>query len=280
MKSTKSNINSSLKTEPLPGINWIALVGPLFAGLILLAIILIFSTELTSFYLGMFGVSIVGGGKFVILFALAPEKLRASLAIPESISITSYKIMFSVMYIEWAQGIVFLYNIDIVRRIKFVRKKLEQVQLAAQRMFEKWPVVRKLSFGTLIAFVALPFQGTGAMGGVVFSSVLGLKKIKTLIGIIIGSIIGNLFLAIGVDVFQKDFEAVMKNPLTMVIVIVVLVAVIWVINVLMIKTMKELSEEARKQKALAAVARTVNITSLNMKKVDLRVMLDVSLASR
>ena len=118
------------------------------------------------------------------------------------------------------------------------------------------------------------------MGGVVFSSVLGLKKIKTLIGIIIGSIIGNLFLAIGVDVFQKDFEAVMKNPLTMVIVIVVLVAVIWVINVLMIKTMKELSEEARKQKALAAVARTVNITSLNMKKVDLRVMLDVSLASR
>ncbi len=280
MSSTKSHSNALLHNETMPGINWIALVGPILVGLILLAIILIFSIELTSFYLGMFGVSLAGGGKFVILFALAPEKLRVSLSIPESISITSYKIMFSVMYIEWSLGIAFLYNVDIVRRIKFVRKKLEQIQLAAQRMFEKWPIVRKLSFGTLIAFVALPFQGTGAMGGVVFSSVLGMKKIKTLIGIILGSIIGNLFLAVGVEVFQKDFEAVMKNPITMVIVIVVLVAVIWVINVLMIKTMKELAEEARKQKALAAVARTVNITSFNMKKVDLRVMLDVSFTQR
>ena len=269
---------STIPSEKLPGINWWALLGPFFAGLALLAMVLLFSIELTSFYLSMFGASLVGGGKFVILAALAPESLPSFLKIPENLNITPYMIMYTVMYLEFSQGIVFLYNIDIVRRIKFVRKKLNQVRLAAQRMFEKWPIAKKLSFATLVAFVALPFQGTGAIGGVVFSSVLGLKKMKTLIGILLGSVIGNLFLAVGVDVFQDAFAQIMKNPIVLVTVLVILVAIIWIINVMLIKTMRELAEEARKQKALTAVARTVNITTFNMGKVDMRVILDDAMA--
>jgi uncharacterized membrane protein len=278
MRSTFSQ-SETLPGEQLPSINWWALLGPLFAGLALIGLILLFSIELTGFYLSMFGASIVGGGKFVILAALDPENLLSFLGIKSEMVITPYMIMYTVMYIEFAQGIMFLYNVDIVKRIKFVRKKLNQVRLAAQRMFEKWPIVQKLSFATLITFVALPFTGTGAMGGVVFSSVLGLKKTKTLIGILIGSILGNLFLAVGVDIFQESFANIMKNPIVMVSVLVIIVAFIWVLNVLIVKAMKELAEEARKQKALAAVARTVNITTFNMKRVDLRVMLDESLTN-
>ena len=110
--------------------------------------------------------------------------------------------------------------------------------------------------------------------GVVFSSVLGMKYWKTLIGIFTGSFLGNIILALGVDVFQDTFAEVVKNPMVTVTIILILILLIWVINVLMVKAMKELAEEAKKQKALAAVASAVKIHNYDMKKIDLRIMLD------
>ncbi len=257
---------AKISEEKLPGINWLALVGPIFAGAIIAALIILFDRDTFKIIAAMFSVSVVGGGKFTILYALKPEA-----------GITPYEIMFTVMYIEWSQGIMFLYNIELIRRVKIIRKKLDQVRLAAQRMFEKWPIMRQLAFITLVVFVALPFQGTGAIGGVVFSSVLGLKHHKTLIGIFLGSFLGNAALAVGVDVFQETFAEIVKNPMVTVSVIVILVLFIWIINILMVKTMKELAQEAQKQKALAAVAKAVKIHSFDMKKIDLRIMLDDNL---
>ncbi len=255
--------------EHLPRINWLALVGPTFAGGILVLVILFFSVDLLTRYIAAFVISLVGGGKFTILFALKEDFLALS----------PYQIMLPVMYIEFSQGIMFLYNVDLFRRIKKIRKYLDMLRLAADRMFEKWPTMRKLAFGTLIIFVALPFQGTGAIGGVVFSSVLGMRLFKTLIGIFIGSIMGNMILAVGVDIFQEKFVEFAKDPLVLVTFIVILIGCIWAITILMVKTMKELAEEAKKQKAITAVAGAVRIHSFNIKKIDIRILLDDKLIS-
>ena len=254
------------RSDKLPSINWYAILGPFFIGAVVSMLLFFLDPALFGTIMAMLGVATVGGGKFTILWALKPGAI-----------ITPYQIMFIVMYMEVSQGVIFLYNVDLIRRIKIVRKKLDQLRLAASRMFEKYPIMKKLSFFVLITFVALPFQGTGAIGGVVFSSVLGLSLWKTLMGVIIGSAAGNAILAVGVDIFQDAFADIIKNPMVTVTIIVVLVLVLWVINVMMVKTMKELAEEAKKQKGLTAIARTVKIFSYDMKKIDMRIYVDENL---
>ena len=59
--------------------------------------------------------------------------------------------------------------------------------------------MRKVTFAGTVAFVMFPLSGTGAIGGALFSQILGMSKVRALLAILCGAVIGSFGLALLFD---------------------------------------------------------------------------------
>ena len=121
--------------------------------------------------------------------------------IPVSIllGIPWWLIAFTLAFLDFAGGLFMAWNFPLVLRVPYVGPRIRRFMTAGRAYLDRRPWLERLYFVGLIAFVSLPFDGSGSIIGSVLGRMLGMTKIEVLSCITIGGIIGSFTIALGID---------------------------------------------------------------------------------
>ncbi|MFH1809005.1 MAG: hypothetical protein ABIJ09_09690 [Pseudomonadota bacterium] len=172
----------------------------LLAGL--LAVYAISGPAAVAFVFGMASVSVLtGAGKFVVLAALTPGAPVGPLGLA-----------LLVIAMDTTAAFMLVPIMPLVYRAPVVGKYLNQVRQASREVLKRNRWMRRFTFGGLVAYVAVPFGGTGAVGAVFLGRLLGLGRVPIIAGTFIGAVIGALSI-FGVAALGEEYvDALRDNP--------------------------------------------------------------------
>jgi len=131
---------------------------------------------------------IMVAGKFAVLLNNPDGFLR-----------TPYHMAAMITYMDLSIGFICVYNVNVLFRIPGFGKKVADLQGFCKLMLRKNQWMRKATFVGTVAFVMFPLSGTGAIGGALFSQILGMRKRRALFAIFVGAVIGSFGLALLLD---------------------------------------------------------------------------------
>lgn len=196
-------------------------LGPIVAfGLILLFTGLLCGWKAAGFLWGVAVLSFVGMGKFAVL-------LGAAASAPLGV----WPLAHIVIYGDIATMFIMLGNMHLLYRAPWVGRKLAQAHEASHYVLKANPWMRRLAWIGLAVFVAVPFQGTGAVGGTILARILGMSYFSIVTAIPIGSFLGCYPLALlGMYGRARGFKHVANHPLAAVLFFVLLIAVIYILG--------------------------------------------------
>lgn len=164
--------------------------------------------------------SFVGGGKFVILVGVAPN---------DPFGVWPYAHM--VIFGDIATMLIVMANLHVLYRLPWAGRKLAQAHEAGHYVLKANPWMRRLAWVGLAVFVAVPFQGTGAVGGTILGRVLGVSQFAILTAIPVGSVLGCYPVALlGAYGRAKGLQHIAGHPLAAVLFFAVLVIAIVVLG--------------------------------------------------
>ena len=106
---------------------------------------------------------------------------------------------FTIVFLDFAGGLFMAWNFPLVLRVPYVGPRIRRFMTAGRAYLDRRPWLERLYFVGLIAFVSLPFDGSGSIIGSVLGRMLGMTKIEVLSCITIGGIIGSFTIALGID---------------------------------------------------------------------------------
>ena len=112
-----------------------------------------------------------------------------------------------VIYMDVLVGTIVMINVSAFYHLPFIGRKLDVIQRNSAEILSANPWARKLTFLSLMMFVAFPLTGTGAIGGGFFGRMLGLTRKLTFLGLICGSAMGAGFMYM----LAMSFGNVYKN---------------------------------------------------------------------
>ncbi|PKL61169.1 MAG: hypothetical protein CVV31_12760 [Methanomicrobiales archaeon HGW-Methanomicrobiales-2] len=102
-------------------------------------------------------------------------------------------------FLDFAGGLFMAWNFPLVLRIPYIGPWVSRFTAAGRTFLDRRPWLERLYFVGLIAFVALPFDGSGSIVGSIVGRMLGMTKTEVLSCITIGGIIGSFAIALGID---------------------------------------------------------------------------------
>ncbi|BBL66848.1 small multi-drug export protein [Methanoculleus chikugoensis] len=106
---------------------------------------------------------------------------------------------FTLAFLDFAGGLFMAWNFPLVLRIPYVGPWVSRFTAAGRTFLDRRPWLERLYFVGLIAFVALPFDGSGSIVGSIVGRMLGMTKAEVLACITVGGIIGSFAIALGID---------------------------------------------------------------------------------
>lgn len=89
-------------------------------------------------------------------------------------------------------------NADLLQTLPYLGPVLSHASGAIEDLFERHPSFGRLSYPGLILFTALPFAGSGGVGGALAGQVFGMSRPGVIACVSAGSILGSALLAFGV----------------------------------------------------------------------------------
>jgi len=167
---------------------WLAtLIGPLLITIALLIFFgvtidwsypqkLIYHTFLTAVILG----------RFVILVGMegaAHDTYQISLQPFELFCLVTYLDFMVAMFVAFHMGILF--------RLPYVGEKIAMLVWDGKLLLNAQPWIKRMAFMGLVTFVIFPTSTTGSVGGSIFGRLLGMGRLMTVSGVLLGSLIGN-----------------------------------------------------------------------------------------
>lgn len=153
-------------------------------------------------------VTFIALGKFVVFAPLIP--------LPDvnfTITFSIFQLAAMVAYMDTITGIVMRYNLFLFEKIPSVGPKLKAIRNDCFYLLKATPWMRKIASIGIIAFVAFPVAGTGAVAGSCLCYILGLKRIYSVMLICVGGLAGSYGMALGALYFQKNLKDFLENPL-------------------------------------------------------------------
>jgi len=160
--------------------------------------------------------SFVGAGKFAIL-----DGLRSSAPLGV------WPLAHVVILGDVITMLVMLANMHALYRARWVGRRLARMHEASSYVLRANPWMKRVAWVGLAAFVAAPFQGTGAVGGTILARMLGVSHLAILTAIPAGSLLGCYPMALlGRYVQESGFQKIAAHPLAGVGFFAVLVAAI------------------------------------------------------
>ncbi|MDD4568115.1 putative membrane protein [Methanoculleus chikugoensis] len=106
---------------------------------------------------------------------------------------------FTLAFLDFAGGLFMAWNFPLVLRIPYIGPWVSRFTAAGRTFLDRRPWLERLYFVGLIAFVALPFDGSGSIVGSIVGRMLGMTKTEVLACITTGGIIGSFAIALGID---------------------------------------------------------------------------------
>jgi len=106
---------------------------------------------------------------------------------------------FALAFLDFVGGLFMAWNFPLVLRIPYIGPWVSRFVAAGRTFLDRRPWLERLYFVGLIAFVALPFDGSGSIVASIVGRMLGMAKTEVLSCITIGGIIGSFGIALGID---------------------------------------------------------------------------------
>ena len=168
---------------------WMGLVGPVLFTVILLALVTAFQgPEVALSYIGAAGAAFFLLGRFIIILGqTAPD--QESWGFLKYLDAGNLFVMLTYMDVMVAMFVAI--HMGIVFRIPWVGPRIEDIVSDGHFILRKQPWIRRAAFFGLVCFVIFPTSTTGSVGGSIFGRLLGMKRWRVVVAILIGSILGN-----------------------------------------------------------------------------------------
>lgn len=106
---------------------------------------------------------------------------------------------FSLAFLDFAGGLFMAWNFPLILRLPYFGPWVRRFMEAGRTFLDRRPWLERLYFVGLIAFVSLPFDGSGSIVGSIVGRMLGMTKTEVLSCITVGGIIGSFTIALGID---------------------------------------------------------------------------------
>ena len=172
---------------------WIAtLIGPLVVTVGLLVVIGLISGAQTAFnFVWASLATFFVFGRFVILIGQDSEALAESTNWISEMGMTPLQLFGMLTYMDVLVALFVTFHMGILFRVPWVGDKIAGLASDGKFIMEQQPWLRRLAFFALIGFVIFPTSTTGSIGGSIFGRLLGLGRFRTVLGVVIGSLLGN-----------------------------------------------------------------------------------------
>ncbi|MDD3069785.1 small multi-drug export protein [Methanoculleus horonobensis] len=106
---------------------------------------------------------------------------------------------FALAFLDFAGGLFMAWNFPLVLRIPYIGPWVRRFTEAGRAFLDRRPWLERLYFVGLVAFLALPFDGSGSIVGSVVGRMLGMTKMEVISCIAVGGFIGSFAIALGID---------------------------------------------------------------------------------
>jgi uncharacterized membrane protein len=160
----------------------------------------------------LFGVRPVGEGiRLVALSCLSSGRL-VTLEVGVEGLLEPFLLAAAIAWVDLCFAFPLAYNLDRLHRLPYGGRCLLSLEARSRALLRRSPGKRAATAAALVLFVALPFGGTGAVGGAFFGRLLGLSRGRTLAGIALGSLLGNASLALGAHLDPEALHTTLEHP--------------------------------------------------------------------
>ncbi len=172
---------------------WLAtLVGPVLLTIGLLVLMgLGNGWEMPSKYLWAAAATFFVFGRFVILVGQDSAALSEAPAWFSELGLTPEQLFGMVTYMDVLIALFVTFHMGILFRLPWLGTKIAGLASDGKFIMEQQPWLRRLAFFALIGFVVFPTSTTGSIGGSIFGRLLGLGRFRTVLGVMLGSLLGN-----------------------------------------------------------------------------------------
>ncbi|MGV3483897.1 MAG: small multi-drug export protein [Planctomycetaceae bacterium] len=106
-------------------------------------------------------------------------------------SLTSGHLFAIVTYLDVITALVLAFHIGFLFKVPYLGPRIAALVTDGHFILDAQPWMRRATFFGLIAFVGFPLAATGSIGGSIFGRLLGMGRIATFFGIMIGTLLGN-----------------------------------------------------------------------------------------
>jgi uncharacterized membrane protein len=181
---------------------WALLLGPLVGfALILLVVGVIVHPGAAGFLLSLAAGTFVGGGKLVILAGAVDQA-----------PVGQWEIAALVVYIDMGTALAVVGGIQHLYRFPGLGRRMLTARDSSARLLQRNPWMRRIAFLTLAGFVAVPFNGTGALVGALLGRTMGLSRVALLAATALGSVTTSVGLALAGGLWAERINALAERP--------------------------------------------------------------------
>jgi len=123
-------------------------------------------------------------GRFIILVGTEDASKYQILMKPS-------ELFAMVTYMDFVVATFVTFHMGILFRVPYLGPKLSMLVCDGKFIMDSQPWIKRMAFLGLVAFVIFPTSTTGSIGGSIFGRILGLSRGLTVLGVLVGSILGN-----------------------------------------------------------------------------------------
>ncbi len=125
-------------------------------------------------------------GRFVILFGMEGRTLDKF-----DISLQPYELFGLVTYMDFMTALFVAFHMGVLFRLPYIGEKIAMLVWDGKQLLSAHPWIRRMAYMGLVLFVIFPTSTTGSVGGSIFGRLLGMSRLMTVSGVLLGSLIGN-----------------------------------------------------------------------------------------
>lgn len=196
-------LNDFAEQKDPPLVWWAALVGPVIATLFALALVYFVSGwPFVTGFVTAAATAFFVTGRFIIL--LGAEQAAEGKTFLKLLTPTHLFVMLT--WLDMMVAIFVAFHMAVLFRIPWAGEKLKSLVSDGRFVLAKQPWIRRAAFSGLVLFVIFPTSTTGSIGGTIFGRLLGMRRVRVLLAIFAGSILGNGIMLLGANFFNKYFS--------------------------------------------------------------------------
>lgn len=187
---------------------WLALLGPVFITAGILGLIYLFQgAEVVYSYLAAAATAFFILGRFIILIGQNEPSPDAAWFVKYTEHLDAQNLFVMLTYLDTIVAMFVAFHMGIVFRIPWIGPRIRDIVSDGQFILRKQPWIRRTAFMGLVFFVIFPTSTTGSVGGSIFGRLLGMKRWRVVVAILIGSILGNGLMLL----FSEQISKYVKN---------------------------------------------------------------------